>query len=93
MPTKLSLRLNAQSTPFTNIDRSTDTTNNSNDSISLPKLELLNQPTRFRHNREVKTVGKGCPAVQVEGGRQRTPIQLRVNSYSFFLHLFLIQSL
>ncbi len=55
-------------------------TNNFNEAISLPKLKLLNQVTRSWHNRELETLGKGCPAVQVEGARQRTPIQLAVNS-------------
>jgi hypothetical protein len=49
----------------------------------LPKLKLLNQATRFRKNREVKTVGKGCPTVQVEGAPQRTPMLLKVNSCVF----------
>jgi len=94
--TKLSLRLNAQSTPFTNIDRSSDTTNNFNEAISLPKLKLLNQAKRFRHDREVKTVGKGgCPAIQVEGAPQRTSIQLKVNSRflkSFFSYSIIAAS-
>ncbi len=79
--------------PVTNDDRSPGTTNNFNEAINLPKLKLNNQPKRFRHNREPKTVGKGCPAVQVEGAPQRTPIQLKVNISIFFKNFFLSQSL
>ncbi len=71
----------------------TSTTNDSNETIKLPKMILLNQPKRFRHNREEKTVGKGCPAVQIEGAPQRTPLLLKVKIYLFFLNSFLMQSL
>jgi chaperone required for assembly of F1-ATPase len=68
----------------TNDDQSPSTINKFNGAIKLPKLKLNNQPKRFRHNREPKTVDKGCPAVQVEGAPQRTPIQLKVNILVFF---------
>ncbi len=74
------LTLNSQSTTITNADAPPITTNNFSNTIKLPKLELLNQPTRFRHNREPKTLGNGCPAVQIEGAPQRSPLLFIVNS-------------
>ena len=62
-----------------------------NQTINLPKLELLNQPTRFWHNRELETLGKGCPAIQVEGEPQRTPLQLKV-IMTILIKIFFIQN-
>ncbi|CAF4586489.1 unnamed protein product, partial [Rotaria sp. Silwood2] len=59
-------------------DSMRNTINNILQIIKLPKLILGNQPTRFWHNRELATLGKGCPAIQVEGSPQRTPILLEL---------------
>ncbi len=74
---------NPQLTSSTNTDRQAITTNNSNETIKLSKLILLNQPKRFRHNGETKTVGNGCPAIQIEGAPQRTPLLLEVKIQFF----------
>ncbi|CAF4159083.1 unnamed protein product [Rotaria sordida] len=55
-----------------------NTTNNIQQTIKLPKLILLNQPKRFWHHRELATLGDGCPAIQVEGAPQRTPLLLEL---------------
>ncbi len=83
--TTVSLLLeNPQLIISTNTDRQAITTNDSNETIQLPKLILLNQPKRFRHNRETKTIGRGCPAIQIEGAPQRTPLLLEVKIHLFF---------
>jgi hypothetical protein len=77
--TEQSSASNFQSTIDTNTSQLSVTTNNINETIKLSKLKLLNQPTRFWHNRELGTLNNGCPAVQVEGAPQRTPFELKVN--------------
>jgi hypothetical protein len=90
---KPSVRSSSRSITFTNPQElPTTTTHNCDETIKLPKLKLLNQPSRLRHNREPKTIGKGCPAVQVEGAPQRTSLLVAVNS-CFFKTVFLIRSL
>jgi hypothetical protein len=68
--TKQSLTLNTDPSPLT--------ANNFNVTIKLPALELINQPNRFWHNRELGTLGKGCPAVQVEGAPKSKPFLIKV---------------
>ncbi len=83
-----SLPLNSQSTTCTNTCQLPVTTNNFDGTIKLSKLELLNQPARLRRNRTLKDLRDNeCPAIQVEGAKQGTSLQFKVNSKYFSNHL------
>ncbi|CAF2898072.1 unnamed protein product [Rotaria sp. Silwood2] len=56
-----------------------NTKNNSKETISLSKLELVNQPTRFWHHRNLDELRDNrCPAVHVEGHGQRASLQVKL---------------
>lgn len=67
-------------------------TNNSQQTIKLSKIKLINQPARQRHNRTLNDLRDNkCPAIQVEGGTQSTPLKIEVyleKNSLFYLFIF-----
>ncbi|CAF3877082.1 unnamed protein product [Rotaria sordida] len=60
-------------------DSLSNTPNNIQQTIKLPKLILLNQPTRhWRHRNLEELRNNHCPAVHVEGTEQRIPLLLKL---------------
>ncbi|CAF3378345.1 unnamed protein product [Rotaria socialis] len=77
--TRISFPSRSQSTTLTSTSSSASTTSNIKEEIKLPEPNLLNQPTRFWHQRNLKELENGgCPAVQVEGTKQATSFQFEL---------------